>query len=123
MMQSSLEYIDQYFQGTPLPEEASAFEKRITEDPAFAEEVAFYLSARQALKEKLAEEKKSTFREIYAQNIPERILLKQKPAALPTHQYKTVLNGILTQQNDVGNYTDWKESGGRETQNADRLLY
>ncbi|MBI2730699.1 MAG: bifunctional phosphoribosylaminoimidazolecarboxamide formyltransferase/IMP cyclohydrolase [Sphingobacteriales bacterium] len=44
-----------------------------------------------------------------------RILLKQKPAALPTHQYKTVLNGILTQQNDVGNYTDWKESGGRET--------
>ena len=49
-----------------------------------------------------------------------RILLKQKQAALPTHQYKTVLNGILTLQNDEGNYTDWKESGGRETTAAEK---
>jgi phosphoribosylaminoimidazolecarboxamide formyltransferase / IMP cyclohydrolase len=45
-----------------------------------------------------------------------RILLQ-----LTTHysqfasQYKSVLNGILTQQNDVGNYVEWKEAGGRET--------
>jgi tetratricopeptide (TPR) repeat protein len=68
MEQNSLEYIDQYFQGTPLPEETSEFERRITEDPVFAEEVAFYLSARRILKEQAAEEKKSRFREIYAQN-------------------------------------------------------
>ena len=49
-----------------------------------------------------------------------RILLKQKQTTLPAHQYKTILNGILTQQNDIGNYTDWKESGGRETTAAEK---
>jgi phosphoribosylaminoimidazolecarboxamide formyltransferase / IMP cyclohydrolase len=44
-----------------------------------------------------------------------RILLQQKTKLAATHQYKSVLNGILTQQNDNGNYTDWKEEGGRET--------
>lgn len=44
-----------------------------------------------------------------------RILLQQKTKPAATHQYRSVLNGILTQQNDNGNYTDWKEEGGRET--------
>jgi phosphoribosylaminoimidazolecarboxamide formyltransferase / IMP cyclohydrolase len=45
-----------------------------------------------------------------------RILLQLSTKnSLLTHQYKSVLNGILTQQNDVGNYTQWKEAGGRET--------
>ena len=44
-----------------------------------------------------------------------RILLQQKTKLAATHQYKSVLNGILTQQNDAGNYTDWKEEGGRES--------
>ncbi|MEP7236288.1 MAG: bifunctional phosphoribosylaminoimidazolecarboxamide formyltransferase/IMP cyclohydrolase [Ferruginibacter sp.] len=44
-----------------------------------------------------------------------RILLQQKTRLAATHQYKSVLNGILRQQNDSGNYTDWKEEGGRET--------
>ncbi len=38
----------------------------------------------------------------------------------PSVQTKTVLNGLLTQQNDVGNYTDWKETGGRETSAAEK---
>ena len=44
-----------------------------------------------------------------------RILLQQKAKPAVTHQYKSVLNGILTQQNDAGNYTDWKEEGGRQS--------
>ncbi|MBK8785753.1 MAG: bifunctional phosphoribosylaminoimidazolecarboxamide formyltransferase/IMP cyclohydrolase [Chitinophagaceae bacterium] len=44
-----------------------------------------------------------------------RILLQQKTKFTATHQYKSVLNGILTQQNDHGKYTDWEEEGGRET--------
>ena len=44
-----------------------------------------------------------------------RILLQQKTKPAAAHQYKSVLNGILTQQNDTGNYTDWKEEGGRES--------
>jgi phosphoribosylaminoimidazolecarboxamide formyltransferase / IMP cyclohydrolase len=44
-----------------------------------------------------------------------RILLVQKKGLPATHQYKSVLNGLLSQQNDVGNYTEWKEAGERET--------
>ena len=47
-----------------------------------------------------------------------RILLKYNKNSFSTHQSKSVLNGVLTQQNDEGNYTEWKEEGGRtSTQN------
>jgi phosphoribosylaminoimidazolecarboxamide formyltransferase / IMP cyclohydrolase len=50
-----------------------------------------------------------------------RILLKINPSySAPPSQYKSVLNGLLTQQNDVGNYTEWKETGGRETTSAEK---
>lgn len=49
-----------------------------------------------------------------------RILLIQKKGLDATHQYKSVLNGLLSQQNDVGNYTEWKEAGGRETTAAEK---
>ena len=44
-----------------------------------------------------------------------RILLQQKKQLAATHLYKSVLNGVLTQQNDTGNYSDWKEEGGRQS--------
>ncbi len=50
-----------------------------------------------------------------------RILLQMNAAYVaPASQYKSVLNGLLTQQNDVGNYTEWKETGGRETTAAEK---
>jgi len=49
-----------------------------------------------------------------------RILLVQKAPLTATHQFKSLLNGILTQQNDVGNFTDWKEAGGRDTTEAEK---
>jgi tetratricopeptide (TPR) repeat protein len=63
----SLDYIDDYFGREPSPEEARQFEKRIQEDPAFASDVAYYLSARITLKEVNAEERKEGFRELYQQ--------------------------------------------------------
>jgi phosphoribosylaminoimidazolecarboxamide formyltransferase/IMP cyclohydrolase len=49
-----------------------------------------------------------------------RILLqlKQQPAART--QYKSLLNGVLAQGQDEGNYAEWKEAGGRETTEAER---
>ncbi len=46
-----------------------------------------------------------------------RILLQlnKEQRATNNEQQKTVLNGILTQQNDIGNYAEWKEVGSRET--------
>ena len=49
-----------------------------------------------------------------------RILLVQKKSVSATSQSRTVLNGILAQQNDIGNYTEWKEVGGRESSAAEK---
>lgn len=49
-----------------------------------------------------------------------RILLVQKKGVSAVSQNRTVLNGILAQQNDTGNYTEWKEAGGRESSAAER---
>jgi len=49
-----------------------------------------------------------------------RILLVQKAGLTATHQFRSILNGTLTQQNDVGNYTEWKEAGGRVTNGPEK---
>ncbi len=50
-----------------------------------------------------------------------RILLLCHPHLVPaTSQVKSVANGFLTQQNDEGNFTEWKEVGGRETTEAEK---
>jgi tetratricopeptide (TPR) repeat protein len=63
-MENYLEYIDAYFNNELKPEEARQFEQRIKEDKGFVEEVAFYLSTRQVLKEEVIAEKKEWFREL-----------------------------------------------------------
>ena len=42
-----------------------------------------------------------------------RILLQQKAKHAATNQYRSVLDGMLTQQYDTGNFIDWKEEGGK----------
>ncbi|MGC4035342.1 MAG: bifunctional phosphoribosylaminoimidazolecarboxamide formyltransferase/IMP cyclohydrolase [Chitinophagaceae bacterium] len=49
-----------------------------------------------------------------------RILLKLKAQPGNTEQYKSVLNGVLVQGVDKGNYTEWKEVGGRETSKSEK---
>jgi phosphoribosylaminoimidazolecarboxamide formyltransferase / IMP cyclohydrolase len=46
-----------------------------------------------------------------------RILLKliAKSAKLKDEMQRSVLNGVLLQNIDMGNYSEWKEAGGRET--------
>ncbi len=51
-----------------------------------------------------------------------RILLKLKAEAkgLKTEMHRSLLNGVLIQQTDEGNFTEWKEAGGRETTAAEK---
>src|SRR5690606_21098456 len=42
-----------------------------------------------------------------------RILLQQISPAASGYQYKSLLNGVLSQQNDEGNFSTWEEAGGR----------
>lgn len=67
-MKDYSEYIDSYFNQLLSSEEAGKFEQRLAEDKVFAEEVAFYLSAKQALKEEVMREKKERFRQLLLQN-------------------------------------------------------
>jgi phosphoribosylaminoimidazolecarboxamide formyltransferase/IMP cyclohydrolase len=44
-----------------------------------------------------------------------RILLKLNELPVFNEQYKSVLNGVLMQSTDEGNYAEWNEAGGRES--------
>jgi len=45
-----------------------------------------------------------------------RVLLQWQPfAAAPTTMYRSLLNGILIQNTDEGNFSNWDEKGGRST--------
>jgi phosphoribosylaminoimidazolecarboxamide formyltransferase/IMP cyclohydrolase len=49
-----------------------------------------------------------------------RILLKLNELPVCTEEYKSVLNGVLIQGTDEGNYMEWKEVGGRESTDAEK---
>ncbi|MFM9911404.1 MAG: hypothetical protein ACKVOW_18860 [Chitinophagaceae bacterium] len=78
-MTNNLEYIDQYFKKELSPEQSGQFEQRITDDPAFAEEVAFFLSTKETLGRQLAVEKKERFRAIYINKEAEAPLVRMNP--------------------------------------------
>jgi phosphoribosylaminoimidazolecarboxamide formyltransferase/IMP cyclohydrolase len=51
-----------------------------------------------------------------------RILLKQKATLSSTSQFKSILNGVLTQEHDAGNAIKWEEAGAKpstETEKSD----
>jgi tetratricopeptide (TPR) repeat protein len=60
-MNDTLDYIDTYFTGKLTDEEKAAFEERCVSDPVFAEDVAFYISARADLKQTVYEQKRKEF--------------------------------------------------------------
>jgi phosphoribosylaminoimidazolecarboxamide formyltransferase / IMP cyclohydrolase len=49
-----------------------------------------------------------------------RILLQLKNQPNTKEQFKSLLNGVLVQGTDEGNYTEWKEAGGRETSASEK---
>lgn len=63
----SLEIIDDYFKGLLTDDQKKQFEQRVLTDAAFAEELAFYVNARNALKKELIANKKEWFRALYEQ--------------------------------------------------------
>ena len=66
-MPGTMEYIESYFQNTLSEEEKTAFEKRCETDESFAKEVAFYITARQVLREELLAQKQQQWKEIVAE--------------------------------------------------------
>src|ERR1700704_7021401 len=64
----NLDYIENYFINTPGTDLTREFEERIKSDPGFAEEVAFYMAAREVAKEAAGLEKKERFKKTYQKN-------------------------------------------------------
>jgi len=50
-----------------------------------------------------------------------RIILKLKEFPKENQQTKTLLNGLLVQDNDKGNFTEWKEVGGRNSTDEEKV--
>ncbi len=49
-----------------------------------------------------------------------RIILQLKEQPANKEQYKSVLNGVLIQGTDEGNYTEWNEAGGRDSTETEK---
>lgn len=49
-----------------------------------------------------------------------RILLQHNTNSSPMAQYRSLLNGVLNQQTDIGNYSRWEETGGRQSTDEER---
>jgi phosphoribosylaminoimidazolecarboxamide formyltransferase/IMP cyclohydrolase len=49
-----------------------------------------------------------------------RILLQQIEKSKSTQQYRSLLNGVLSQQNDNGNFSKWEETGGRSSTESEK---
>ncbi|HEY8388783.1 MAG TPA: bifunctional phosphoribosylaminoimidazolecarboxamide formyltransferase/IMP cyclohydrolase, partial [Parasegetibacter sp.] len=49
-----------------------------------------------------------------------RILLQQKKTNSPSNQFKSLLNGVLMQETDNGNFAEWKEVGARVCTNEEK---
>jgi phosphoribosylaminoimidazolecarboxamide formyltransferase/IMP cyclohydrolase len=49
-----------------------------------------------------------------------RILLEQKQPVKSKYMFKNVLNGVLLQDSDNGNYNEWNEVGARSSTSAER---
>ncbi|HVZ96223.1 MAG TPA: hypothetical protein VG847_05065 [Chitinophagaceae bacterium] len=62
---NNMELIENYFKGILSGEEKKSFEQRIQEEASFADEVAFYISANNMLRQRIHEEKKQQFRDVY----------------------------------------------------------
>ena len=76
----NMEYIDDYFNRPNTTDQKQQFEQRIIRDSSFAEEVSFYISTHNVIREQLQMQQKERFREIYEQQkiaLPRKQPLKQ----------------------------------------------
>jgi tetratricopeptide (TPR) repeat protein len=78
----NMSFIDSYFNGQLPAAGKEAFEDRCASDPVFAEEVAFYISARDGLKKQLYEQKKKEFAGLYRQLSEQKASSKGLPGKI-----------------------------------------
>lgn len=81
-MNETLTYIDAYFENQLTADERLGFEQRIADDESFAQEVAFYVQARQVLRQTLLQQKQQDW---------EPATTEKKAAAAPIIKQKFLL--------------------------------
>ncbi len=79
-MSETLSYIESYFENQLTADERLGFEQRIVADENFAQEVAFYLDARQALRQSLLQQKQQEWQNDAAENKTAAPVIQMKPA-------------------------------------------
>jgi tetratricopeptide (TPR) repeat protein len=73
----NMEYIDDYFNRSNTTEQKQQFEQRVIHDISFAEDVAFYISTHDVLKQQFQIQQKERFRELYEQQ--KEVLPRKRP--------------------------------------------
>ena len=86
-MSEKLEHIDDFFKGELDAGQLASFQKRVEEDPDFADELAFYLSSVHTIRQDIAKERKDHFRTLYNN--------QNKPATIRLWTYMSAAAAIL----------------------------
>jgi tetratricopeptide (TPR) repeat protein len=93
----NLDYIDDYFNGTHSSAKTQAFEKRVKEEPQFAEEVAFYLTAMKSIREEVRAERKEEYYTLFKDmRLPEDPIVRPWVKIIRYAAAAVVLIGLLT---------------------------
>lgn len=92
----NLEYIESYFNEELTLEKKNELEQRIIADPVFAEEMAFYVSSKQAIAA-VANQQRERFKEVYATH--KQVAQKQQPSLMrklwPWATAAAILAGVI----------------------------
>ncbi len=78
-MSDTLEYIEAYFQQTLSEDEQRRFEEQCRTDEQFAQEVAFYVTARQATRNALLQQKEQQWKQEVPGNHEGKVIPMRKP--------------------------------------------
>lgn len=97
-MNETLTYIESYFDNSLAGEERIQFEQRINSDATFAGEVAFYLQARQVLRQELLQQKNESWKqtEQAVANKTEAPVVKMKPPSFVRRAIAIAAGVVLT---------------------------
>lgn len=93
-MSDNLDYIDDYFSGELSAEDFRLFDQRVSDDPAFAGDLAFYVSAMDAVKSQSEDERKQRFRELYEHN--KRNAVRKSPRLLVPYLAAAAVIGLIS---------------------------
>lgn len=93
-MSDNFDHIDDYFSGELSAEELRLFDQRVSDDPAFAGDLAFYVSAMDVMKSQSDADRKQRFRQLYEDR--KRMPAAKSPRLLMPYLAAAAVIGLIS---------------------------